>query len=566
MLSQSHFYSMPAIRRKRRAPARQRRAPVRRKAPVRRRAAPGFFRRAAGAVGSGVYGLAKLAARLAVGKAVGMALGPVAGSIAGYAYGTRFPSRISGPVGSLIRGHGDYAISGGPGSNNPPMGPPSFQTKAPSAVGGIRISHREFIDDVQQSTAFSIRNFAINPGLFGTFPYLASLASSFEQYIIHGMVFYFRSTSGNAVSASNTSLGTVAMATQYNALAPAFQNKTQMENYMGAVSGAPVCDMLHPIECEARQTSVRALYVRSGSVPSGQDARMYDMGVFSLAVVGCQATTGTLGELWCTYDVELLKPRVVTGAGGIEALTDHFQLPSSLAGTTNWLTALDTPLSPTATSNVGGVCLNNTYTWPSAFDAGQWLVHYQARGVSTALTNAVTWALGTNLSAVNLFAVNTTGTSGITAGATATKQMSMQFARFNGNTAVGQNTISITAGTLPGSVTDGDFFVIEIAPQLLTLTERLQRIDESVFDDPLEIKKALCPQDFNNLITAWKSQTSERNFNKYVIQRRNYSDPMLALEFVHPLDQEEDNESAEVVRHPLDKLETKSNASKSIRK
>jgi hypothetical protein len=556
--------------RRRRAPVRRRKAPVRRKKRVVRRRAPSYLSRAAGyagsalrGIGKGIYGIGKYTAKRLYTKTLDDLYsegpgGETFANIAGLAHSASNYYR-------RIRGYGDYDVEN-LGANNSPMGPPQFATKAPSAIGGVRISHREYIQDVQQATSFTIQNFSINPGIFSVFPYVSALAANFEQYKIHGMVFYFRATSGNAVSASNTSLGTVVMATQYNALASTFQNKTQMENYMGAVSGVPTCDLIHPIECESSQTAIKSLYIRVGSVPSGQDARLYDMGVFSLAVVGCQATTGTLGELWCTYDIEFMKPRVVSGAGGLDALTDHFQLSTSVSSSHYLGPDTTTAQTAVATSNIGGSCTNSTYTFPAGVNSGQYVSIYQVTGASTALTNAMVMIPGTNLTTLSLYNSDSTGVLRTTAGATATQQIHIAFQKFNGNTAQSQSNLVYSAGTLPGTISGGDLFISEVAPQLLTLVQRLQRVREDVFNHPLELKKNLDPQDFANLAADWRSQKNERDFCKYVIQRRNMETPAALLEFVHPLDLIEESEDGEFDKLIKDKLETKSNSGKLVRK
>jgi len=231
-----------------------------------------------------------------VGSHVGNALGSAAG--AGLA-------ALGGGLLAKITGRGDYRVEKNTLLRGD-VGPPTFSKEG----DGIVISHREFIADVSSIGApFSLQSYPINPGMYQTFPYLANLATSFEQYEMLGMVFEFKTTSATAVSSTNTALGVVIGATNYDPLDPNFVNKTQMEAYEFATSSVPSQSFIHPIECAPSQTPLRAQFIRSGPIPTGGDIRMYDIGTFQIATVGQQAAS-VIGELWVSYHVRLLKPRL----------------------------------------------------------------------------------------------------------------------------------------------------------------------------------------------------------------------------------------------------------------
>lgn len=184
--------------------------------------------------------------------------------------------------------------------------------------GGVVIRHREYLGDVITSSvagAFRVQGFGLNPGNQYTFPFLSQVAANYEQYSLEGVIFEFRSMSADALNSTNTALGQVIMATNYNAGSPLFEQKSEMENYEFGASCKPSCDMMHPIECAPRLTSVTELYVRTGAVPSGQDIRLYDWGLFQIATNGFQGTSVNVGELWVTYQICLLKPKMFTALG-----------------------------------------------------------------------------------------------------------------------------------------------------------------------------------------------------------------------------------------------------------
>lgn len=57
------------------------------------------------------------------------------------------------------------------------------------------------------------------------------------------------------------------------------------------------------------------LYVRSGMVPTGQDIRMFDLCKFQIATNGLQGTNVNVGELWVTYQVAMIKPKLYAALG-----------------------------------------------------------------------------------------------------------------------------------------------------------------------------------------------------------------------------------------------------------
>jgi len=199
-----------------------------------------------------------------------------------------------------------------------------------SANGSVRIVHREYIRDIQGSTNFSQSVLPLNPGLAETFPFLSQVADAYEEFRIRGLVFEYKSTSSEYVfntggSGSSGALGTVIMATNYNAaISPPFTDKKSMENYQYAQSAPPTRNMLHQVECRGAGTPLKTMYLRTGPQAPQTDIRMYDLGNFSIATQGMitEVDNATIGELWVAYDVEFFKPKYRT----LGSKTDHFAL------------------------------------------------------------------------------------------------------------------------------------------------------------------------------------------------------------------------------------------------
>jgi len=205
---------------------------------------------------------------------------------------------------------------------------------------GVFIRHKEYLGDIVNTQAFTNTVFPLNPGLVGSFPWLSQVAEAFEEYEWRGLVFQFRTMSSDMIlsTATSTALGSVVMATQYDVLDTPFVNKSQMENHCYANSRKPSQSFLHGVECARGNSPVTRLFTRAGAVPPTGDARLYDLGNFQIATQGMQGTgTGTIGELWCSYEIRLFKPQI----GGINQiqssiLYDHWILSGNLGKTLSY--------------------------------------------------------------------------------------------------------------------------------------------------------------------------------------------------------------------------------------
>jgi hypothetical protein len=235
-------------------------------------------------------------------------------------YGEDIGRKIGGWIGDKaqsfiqsITGFGDYTVR----SNTLVNGgsPPQFA----AGTHCTKLCHREFVGLVTSPGAsFNITPYPINPKS-PFFPWLSEIALSFEQYRIRGMVVEFKTTSGTSVASTNTALGSVIIATQYNVLASAFTTQQQMEAYQFCTSCAPSVSMIHPIECDPQQNSVSELYVDS----SMGDPRLEYLGTTYVATVGQQASS-VIGELWISYEIDLMRPKLFSGVANL-GLSAHYR-------------------------------------------------------------------------------------------------------------------------------------------------------------------------------------------------------------------------------------------------
>jgi len=267
----------------------------------------------------------------------GTALGGIVGMpMAGASTGTSLGAALSKWLGS-----GDYTIRSNSVVDKVGAGVPMMHQDGQSII----VRHKEYIMDIQSTTAFTVAaSFPINPGLSSSFPWLSSVAQQYQEYTIKGLVYHYVPTSGNSIASTNSALGSVILATNYRVSDPVYLNKVQMLNEYFSADSCPSQTFCHPIECNPKENPFQVQYVRTSGVPAGQDQKLYDLATLYVATTGQQAAGNTLGELWCTYEVELKKP-ILSGSLALSSLAAHYNVGSGTINTTN----------PLSTATKGGV-------------------------------------------------------------------------------------------------------------------------------------------------------------------------------------------------------------------
>lgn len=373
----------------------------------------------------------------ALGGALGTAIAPGIGTIIGAPLGS-----LAGYIGDKIFGSGQYEVEQNTVLHNEQ--PPLFEGSEM-----VRIRHREYIGDISSTTSFSNRTYRINPS--GTlFNWLAPISQQFELYRFNGLIFEFVSTSADALNSTNTALGNVILATNYDAGDPAWTNQQQMLSTTFSNSGKPSVNLLHAIECAPQEMAQKWYYTRSSSVtPTNSDSRLYDVGVFQVATYGSQAAA-TIGQLWTTYDITFSK-KIMNNLSGLNLRSDKYimvapQQSSAYFGTSRTLVS---------GSNLGTSVSGTVITFPSDISSGTYLINWAVYGASTVVTKPTLTLSG--CSALTLYNNNTVtdvDNSGLTAGV-----LFMDYiVRLSGQSA----TITLSSGTLPTSPTYGDMVITQI--------------------------------------------------------------------------------------------------------
>jgi hypothetical protein len=268
-------------------------------------------------MGRGSYSLGKQYRKVAQSK-FGRSLRRMGeGAALGYLTGGPTGAALGAAAGrGLYTGRGAYnannLIQGGDGSM-------SFNGSF-DETEGMTISDKEYVTDIYgpSSTGFNSQSFPLNPGISANFPKLAQFAQNFEEYEWIQLIYEFRSTI-DATSASTTGqTGSIMMATNYNPAAQPYGDKEAVLQSHGGNSGRLTEDLAHGVECDPNKSvGDMEKFVRIGPIPSNEDIKSYDHGLFQVCINNCPSTFANqqVGELWCSYTVKLRKPRLFSARG-----------------------------------------------------------------------------------------------------------------------------------------------------------------------------------------------------------------------------------------------------------
>ena len=244
----------------------------------------------------------------------------------------RTGNRYAGGGGYIPTGRGSYS---GPGENVNSLisgGNVSVPEMAGGdEIGSVVIAHKEYLGSITGSKTFENTIFQLNPGLVSTFPWLSQIAVNYEEYSFEQLMFTYSSLLSDATASG--AVGQIIMTTNYNAGNPPFSSTTDMLNNIGTISARPIdSPIIHGVECDDNKNVLPSYFVRVGAVPSGQDIKTYDVGLFQLATEGMPENDALQGQLWVSYTITLRKPKLFTAAGkGI--LEDVFRSFGGFSGT-----------------------------------------------------------------------------------------------------------------------------------------------------------------------------------------------------------------------------------------
>jgi len=217
-------------------------------------------------------------------------------------------------------------------------------------------SEKERIATVKGSVAFSsVANFAINPGIPATFPWLSGVAQHYERYRLDSLVVRYKNLKGTDTD------GNIIMSFDPDTLDQGPTTAVIQTQSTVYVDGAPWRLFEMRVPCD-RQTR----FIRSGPV-FGADLKTYDAGRIWVSAEGC-ADDSDHGYLELEYSVSLFEKQNLGAAAGAPACTSLIQFnldadQTVLGGASDVLEITEAVLNNAALVNVAGVITLPVGTW-----------------------------------------------------------------------------------------------------------------------------------------------------------------------------------------------------------
>lgn len=207
----------------------------------------------------------------------------------------------------------------------------------------------EFLGNVTGTVAFALAvAYAINPGLAATFPWLSTIAQSWERYRFRKLVFHYITRTGNATA------GTVLFAPDYDAadaqpateqIAADYTDSDECPPYANPETG----HFMFPLNCARMNAMVKEHYIRTGALAANLDIKTYDAANAFFFTVD-SIDTAKWGKVWVEYEVDLFTPQL-PAAGIVQGAATLSNSGGTGSATTN-------VLGTAATSTGTGIALS----------------------------------------------------------------------------------------------------------------------------------------------------------------------------------------------------------------
>lgn len=259
-------------------------------------------------------------------------------------------------------------------------------------VGGdLVITYKEYLGDVTTSPTtvggFNVVQYKIQPGDQRSFPFLAPIANQYDQWIPQGIIYEFKSTASDL--ASNASLGSVIMMTDYDLNDDPPDNKSIMLNTAYSQEARMSADAFHGVESDPTLRSREVLFTRPyGMDPN--DREDYDLGYFYIATQGGSLPVATaIGSLYVHYQIRFTK---AAPTGGWLARTNTWQevyMQNNGLSTKSWWGDLPVTNCLGSYTNIcfknGSGAIRNRLTFPIEYQNTFWELRVDWSGASATI-------------------------------------------------------------------------------------------------------------------------------------------------------------------------------------
>lgn len=188
--------------------------------------------------------------------------------------------------------------------------------------GTIVVTHTEYLGSISGSAdPFHIAfKQPINPGLHEAYPWFSNIAPNYETYSIIQQQYIFKPT------CASTTAGYVMIAIDYDSNDLDYTTKIQASNGPNVNTQSWQAAVL---KCDHRNLhKFKQYFIRVDSVTG--DIKTYDVGKVYV-IVGSQANTSAIGELYVHYKIRLITPQV----SALSANREFSSQTATIAGNTN---------------------------------------------------------------------------------------------------------------------------------------------------------------------------------------------------------------------------------------
>jgi hypothetical protein len=179
------------------------------------------------------------------------------------------------------------------------------QNNRPQITNGAkssRIVHRELVSTISGTTSFGSVAFSLNPGLAATFPWLSTVASSYEQYHFRKLRFHYVTRTSTATT------GSILLAPEYDPADTVPSTEVDLAMMAGAREDVSWRDIVIDFVVADMFPMGPRKFTRSGSLASNLDIKTYDAGQLIVGTTDF-ANTNAVGKLWVEYDIDLFVPQ-----------------------------------------------------------------------------------------------------------------------------------------------------------------------------------------------------------------------------------------------------------------
>ena len=356
----------------------------------------------------------------------------------------------------------------------------------------LTLTNREFVKEIYapNNSGFNLETIAVNPGLYDFAPKLAAIAGNYQQYELKQLVFEIVPLVSES-NVNNGITGTIMAVFNYDANTDPFDNKEDIMQASGAVSGRIVDSLKLGVECDNTKTKDVEYFIRTTPVPINRDNDEFDHGKCVIATnnIPSQFYNLTIAELYVYYTVELRhwKPgsirlnnqqrdEFLCNIDVKETETPSTAIPANESANGDLLRAHQSNIGGKLTGNNDGGASRFIYTFPasvSGFFEIQVFIERSGGSPLTRTAAALTVGVGSQITLVNDMLPAFAGLGGDGVGSqfncfSADRDIAIYHVKVRSAVGLNNNSaiIAFTGGDGSGDVKQWGFKVFELSQNL----------------------------------------------------------------------------------------------------